>query len=120
MKWPPFLIISLISLSHFSLGWVRADRQEIEDRSSHYNGPPLYRYYDKLPVRTRSPHRKYDANTYWGGRYYGNDPPDPVDDYHLNKQILEFEMEQEKKASEPASRLPDKPDIDQEKDPYPR
>lgn len=69
----------------------QAGRDEIEDAYSRYNGPPLYRYHDKLPYHDPYPRYETDANQYWGNRYHGNEDPNRQYEHFLDRAITEME-----------------------------
>jgi hypothetical protein len=83
---------------------LSSDRHQVEDVFNRFGGPPLYRYYDRLPSHHSYPHYynsyssyygrypyRYDANYYWGDKYYGNENPNPYDEYWLDREIMNLE-----------------------------
>jgi len=87
------LIFILIWLAFSSVS--QAVHDEIEDVYSRYNGPPLYRYHDRLshddPYQNQR--RETDANNYWGSRYHGNEDPNFHYEHWLDRAITEMEAQ---------------------------
>jgi hypothetical protein len=75
-----------------SLGQTIHD--EYEDVYNRHNGPPLYRYHDRLYHQENSyqnPQYETDANEYWGNRYHGNEDPNRQYEHFLDRAIGEME-----------------------------
>lgn len=91
MKTASVLIFFLITLSSVAF----AAHDEIEDIFNRYGGPPLYRYYHRLPYHGYTYRRPPgpDADTYWGYHYgyYGNRNPDPYAEAWLDREIMRME-----------------------------
>ena len=92
---------SILALMYLCCGILLAGSDPYEEWSNRVNGPPKYRYYDKIRSMDRT-HPRYrpsdDANIYWGRQYYGNKEPDLLEEYYLDKRILEMEGLQEEEV----------------------
>jgi hypothetical protein len=69
----------------------QAVHDEYEDAYDRYNGPPLYRYHDKLSHQDSYKRYETDANDYWGSRYHGNEDPNRQYEHFLDRAITEME-----------------------------
>ncbi|MDP3979879.1 MAG: hypothetical protein Q8Q33_00545 [Chlamydiota bacterium] len=94
---PKTFVITQFMLMMFCCRMFLGGEGDYEDAINRVNGPPLYRYYDKISTPMNHQRDQIiaddDANDYWGGVYYGNQSPDPASEYELDRKILDIEVE---------------------------